>query len=394
MSSDTDDRDSNGPIAFALVCGAGLSTALGASMVYFPKLVQMTSKYTLASSLGMSAGVMLYVSFAEISMKSLDSFVEAGDDDDTAFMKSTGCFFAGALFMILLDFVVHALVNTKRTELDAVFQQGQSITRDPLKISVVSSDAGEGDEVAGILPSVLDDDANPNLIEHAPSLDSKRDNEVEGKTVPHCVGCSTDPSNELEHWKNLAAEEDKINAADDNVNVGEAVAVNSTSTKGTMDTCEETEDKELMKMGLNTAVAIALHNFPEGLATFVAAMDDPSVGAVLAIAIGIHNIPEGICVALPIYYSGSSRRKAFAWALLSGISEPIAGLFGWFILSNSLSPTTYAILFGLVSGMMVTISTKELLPTAHRYDKDDKVVTYSFIGGMAIMALSLALFRI
>merc|ERR1719503_109424 len=137
----------------------------------------MTSKYTLASSLGMSAGVMLYVSFAEISVKSLDSFVEAGDDDDTAFMKSTGCFFAGALFMILLDFVVHALVNTKRTELDAVFQQGQSITRDPLKISVVSSDAGEGDE-----------DANPNLIEHAPSLDSKRDNEVEGKIVPHCVG--------------------------------------------------------------------------------------------------------------------------------------------------------------------------------------------------------------
>ena len=156
----------------------------------------------------------------------------------------------------------------------------------------------------------------------------------------------------------------------------------------------EIEQKKLVKMGLSTAVAIALHNFPEGLATFVAALDDPSVGAVLAIAIGIHNIPEGLCVALPIYYATGNRWKAFMWGCLSGLSEPVAALLGWLVLAKAMGENVYAILFGLVSGMMVIISLKELIPTAHRYDPQDTVVTYSVIGGMVIIALSLALFKL
>lgn len=154
------------------------------------------------------------------------------------------------------------------------------------------------------------------------------------------------------------------------------------------------EQKKLVKMGLSTALAIALHNFPEGLATFVAALDDPSVGAVLAVAIGIHNIPEGLCVALPIYYATGNRWKAFMWGCLSGLSEPVAALLGWAVLANAMSDNVYAILFGLVSGMMVIISLKELIPTAHRYDPEDTVVTYSLIGGMVIIALSLVLFKL
>jgi len=152
------------------------------------------------------------------------------------------------------------------------------------------------------------------------------------------------------------------------------------------------ENRKLVKMGINTAIAIGLHNFPEGLATFVAALSDTRVGTVLAIAIGIHNIPEGLCVALPIYYATGNRVKAFSWALISGASEPLAALLGWAILANSFSDQLYAILFGLVSGMMIIISIRELLPTAHRYDFEDTVVTYSFIAGMIIMALSLVLF--
>merc|ERR1712072_176356 len=83
------------------------------------------------------------------------------------------------------------------------------------------------------------------------------------------------------------------------------------------------DNGKLQKMGLMTALAIGIHNFPEGLATFVATLHDPNVGAALAVAIGIHNIPEGLCVSIPIYYSTGSRTKALAWALLSGISEPI-----------------------------------------------------------------------
>merc|ERR1711957_482696 len=155
---------------------------------------------------------------------------------------------------------------------------------------------------------------------------------------------------------------------------------------------EALEQKKLAKMGLNTALAIALHNFPEGLATFVAALEDPSVGAVLAIAIGIHNIPEGLCVSLPIYYATGNRWKAFMWGVLSGVSEPVAALLGWAVLATSFSQSMYAVLFGLVSGMMVIISLKELLPTAHKYDPNDTVVTLSLIFGMVIIAVSLILF--
>lgn len=146
-------------------------------------------------------------------------------------------------------------------------------------------------------------------------------------------------------------------------------------------------------MGFSTALAISLHNFPEGLATFAAALADPSVGAVLAIAIGIHNIPEGLCVGLPIYYATGNRWKAFLWGCLSGLSEPVAALLGWAVLANSMSQAAFATLFGLVSGMMVMISFKELLPTAHRYDPEDTVVTYSVVIGMAIMAVSIVLFN-
>jgi zinc transporter ZupT len=157
-------------------------------------------------------------------------------------------------------------------------------------------------------------------------------------------------------------------------------------------TQEETD--KLMRMGINTALAIGLHNFPEGLATFVAALNDARVGGILAIAIALHNIPEGLCVAMPIYYATGSRWKAFGWAALSGASELLGALLGWAVLANSFSDDMYAVLFGLVAGMMVIISVRELLPTAHRYDPEDTVVTNSFMVGMAIMALSLVLFTL
>lgn len=146
------------------------------------------------------------------------------------------------------------------------------------------------------------------------------------------------------------------------------------------------------KMGLMTALAIGLHNFPEGLATFVATLHDPSVGAALAVAIGIHNIPEGLCVSIPIYYSTGSRTKALAWALLSGISEPIGALLGYLVLMDRMGPMAYGIVFGFVGGMMVYICLHELIPTAHRYDPEDRVTTATIILGMTIMALSLVLF--
>lgn len=148
----------------------------------------------------------------------------------------------------------------------------------------------------------------------------------------------------------------------------------------------------VLRYSIFLPVLCSLHNFPEGLATFLSTLADPSVGIVLAIAIAIHNIPEGICVAMPVYYATGSRWKAFGWAVLSGLSEPFAALLGWVVLASVFSDALYATLFGVVAGMMVIISTRELMPTAHRYDPEDSVVTYSFMVGMAIMALSLVLF--
>lgn len=125
----------------------------------------------------------------------------------------------------------------------------------------------------------------------------------------------------------------------------------------------------------------------------MAVLDNPQVGASVAIAIAIHNIPEGICVAMPIYYATGSRVKAYVWATLSGMTELVGAFLGWVVLRRVITPIVYGILFGLVAGMMTYISIKELLPTAHRYDPEDKVTTYFFFAGMLIMALSLVLFQ-
>merc|ERR1719284_1914203 len=156
-----------------------------------------------------------------------------------------------------------------------------------------------------------------------------------------------------------------------------------------------TKDSKLHRMGVNTAAAISIHNFPEGLATFVATLVDPAVGATLAVAIAIHNIPVGLCVALPIYYSTGSRLKGFLCGLLSGISEPVGAFIGWVIIKSTgedMNQVVYGILFGVVAGMMVMIVLLELLPTGYRYDPSDKVVTNSMMIGMFVMAVSLCLF--
>jgi len=314
MTADLD----NAGLGFGLVVAAGLSTAVGAAAVYFNSIVRLASKSVLAAGLGFSGGVMLYVSFVEIFVKSQGAFAEAIEDEAHAYMAATGCMFGGMLLMRLLAVLVHALDQNHKCH-DA---EGPTI-RSPV-----------------LSPGTIPDapPAEPGLVE-APD---------EG------------PSPEG------AAEEAK-------------------------------KDARLQAMGLNTALAIALHNFPEGLATFVATLADPSVGVTLAVAIAIHNVPEGMCVALPIYYASGSRHKGFFWALLSGLSEPVGAAIGYLIIKGSgedMNQTVYGVLFGVVAGMMIMIVLLELMPTALRYDPADKYVTNSMVLGMVVMAASLVLFTV
>lgn len=148
---------------------------------------------------------------------------------------------------------------------------------------------------------------------------------------------------------------------------------------------------KLERMGRLAALAIAIHNFPEGLATFVAALTDPSIGVPITLAIALHNIPEGISVSVPIYFATGSRKKAFWLSFLSGMSEPLGALIGYAILRTYYSPVIFGSVFASVAGIMVFISIDELFPAAKEYGQGH-VAVYGLMGGMAIMALSLLLF--
>ena len=242
--------------------------------------------------------------------------------------------------------------------------------------------------------------------------------EEDDMVVPHCIGCSPDPVGELHQWQNqaqrevdenrgvttLSPEEISENSVEQvdlqQVGTGEEQQHSTTpltlleSGKGDTKKEDVQEKRKLVRMGLQTALAIALHNFPEGLATFIAFLDEPAIGIAFAIAIAIHNIPEGFCVSLPVYYATGNRRKAFLWGTFSGVTEPIGALIGWLFFRNGLNLALYGVLFGIVGGMMVMISLRELLPTAFRYDPRDTVVTNSLVAGMFVMSLSLVLFRV
>jgi len=149
--------------------------------------------------------------------------------------------------------------------------------------------------------------------------------------------------------------------------------------------------KKLRRMGVFTALAIGIHNFPEGLATFTATLTDPNLGIAIAVAVAIHNIPEGIAVSVPIYYATGSRLKAFKLSFLSGLSEPVGALVGYLIFMPFFSPMVFGILFASVAGIMVFISLDELLPSAEEFGEHHLTII-GVIAGMAVMALSLLLF--
>ncbi len=149
---------------------------------------------------------------------------------------------------------------------------------------------------------------------------------------------------------------------------------------------------KLMRMGLFTALAIAIHNFPEGLATFLATLEDPGIGVAIAVAIALHNIPEGISVAVPIYYASESKKSAFIFSLLSGLAEPIGAVIGYIILRPLLSNAVTGAMFGAVAGIMVYISLDELLPTSRAFGKGHDSL-FGLLSGMAVMAFSLLLMQ-
>lgn len=206
------------------------------------------------------------------------------------------------------------------------------------------------------------------------------------------------PSAENPHEIHSAREKEALHAQP----AGEGLAQ---SAAGLKDDAEEQEGEHdhvpaqghLMRMGLFTALAITIHNFPEGVATFLAALDDPSLGLAIAVAVALHNIPEGISVSVPIFYATGNRRKAFLYSVASGLAEPLGAIVAYVCLrmifgggDAAFPPQVMGILFGMVAGIMVYISVDELLPTSQAYGKSHDSI-YGLVAGMGVMAVSLLL---
>ena len=151
----------------------------------------------------------------------------------------------------------------------------------------------------------------------------------------------------------------------------------------------------LQKLGVMSAIAIAVHNFPEGMATFIGALNDAQMGAGITFAIAVHNIPEGIAVAIPIYYATKSKSKSLLYATLSGLTEPVgAGIcYGITALSGiqiESAGAAFPLILSAVAGIMIYISLDELLPTAEKYGKHHIAIA-GVVAGMAVMGVSLLL---
>lgn len=286
-------------IAFVLTSLAGLSTGLGAVIAFFAK---RTNYRLLSVCTGLSAGVMLYVSFMEILPGGIAEIARSGLGERWAALWGTLGFFAGIALIFLIDRLVPEAENPHET--------------------------------------------------HAPAEYAEL----------HDASAPTPP--EARHHV-------------------EATALHNHG--------------RLLRMGLFTALAIGIHNFPEGLATFLTALENPRLGVAIAIAIALHNIPEGISVSVPIYYATGSRMKAFVWSCLSGFAEPVGAAVIWGILALIYRSPTFTpppMLLGMVSGavagIMVFISLDELLPASRAYGKEHDSL-YGLVAGMALMAASLLL---
>ena len=286
-------------LAFALTLAAGLSTALGAVIAFF---APRANARFLSVCTGLSAGVMLFVSFVELFPEGVARLGGAGFAERPAFLLGALGFFLGIALIFLIDRLVPGPENPHETHAPA---------------------------------------------EYAPLRDP---------------AAPTPP--EARHHLEETARHNRAG---------------------------------LLRMGLFTALAITVHNFPEGLATFLAALDDPALGLAVTVAIALHNIPEGISVSVPIYYATGDRRRAFLWSCLSGLAEPVGALALWGLLAlfagDALAhppPMLMGLVSAGVAGIMVFVSLDELLPASRAYGKGhDSLI--GLVAGMAAMALSLGL---
>ena len=333
--------------AFALSIAAGMSTCIGGLIVFFRGLVQLASPRTLSISLSLSAGVMIFISLVEIFGKSVESY-ENGFQEVVLINDTLSCGELGYEFISKSSDGKYHCSNC-----DTICEGHSWLAAAGTFAIGVFIIFGMDYIVGKISP-----DAHEELeISHLNKLQDTNQQSYEGTRQFH---------------GSIESIEEGFAKKNDGYS-------NLTS-------------RQLNRTGVLTALAIGLHNIPEGVATYVGAIGDTRVGAALAIGIALHNIPEGIAVATPVYFATGNRLRAFMWTFVSALAEPLGAILAWLIIGDGLNSYIEGIMFGIVCGMMVTISFKELVPNAIKYYSEGNTVIFSILCGMAIMALSLILF--
>lgn len=335
-------------LAFGLTIIAGLSTSIGSLIAFLSK---KPNRKFLSFTLGLSAGVMIYISLAEMLMESIE-ILKPKYGDKSAYLYAILMFFAGIALILLIDrFVPEASNPHEVKEMKEVEETIKEET--PINLDL--------------------DEAPINLDSEV--LENKEE-------VPATCECIT-------HVKDLSPFKRRRLAK---LRKGELNPVDPEECVEFGD-CQQTrvKKKALLRSGLFTALAIAIHNFPEGMATFVSGLQGLEVALPIVIAISLHNIPEGISVSVPLYYATGSKKKAFFWSALSGFAEPLGALFAYLILLPFFSVTLLGFLNAFVAGIMVFIALDELLPSAIQTGETHLPI-YGVIVGMAVMAFSIYAF--
>ncbi|EER12400.1 integral membrane protein, putative [Perkinsus marinus ATCC 50983] len=344
---------SNAGLGIGLTFVAGAATMLGGviSMIIDPH-----NQRFMAGALATAAGVMIFVSFTEIFPQAVDLFQE-GDtfDEDHAFMMANLVYFLATLLCMAADWGSrkwHSWSRHRRT------------TKEATAAESTPEDLENEEDPHGVAPAAI-------------ALQELTDGLFEPHNGPVIkVELSGLSQNEPRRVPEFSEMSTNSNLADVEATHEEAVH----------------HRLELLKVALFTAGAICLHNFPEGILTFIGTVQDPSVGVSLAVAIAVHNIPEGIAVASPILRATGSKKQALLWCSISAIAEPLGGILAWLVRSEEFSDDTYAVMYACSAGVMVYIAAAKLFVTACHLDRH--WCPGGFILGTAVMAIALVLCRL
>eukprot|EP00929_Paragymnodinium_shiwhaense_P033993 TRINITY_DN18551_c0_g2_i1.p1 TRINITY_DN18551_c0_g2~~TRINITY_DN18551_c0_g2_i1.p1 ORF type:complete len:365 (+),score=79.76 TRINITY_DN18551_c0_g2_i1:92-1186(+) len=323
-------------LAWLLVLLAACSTMLGASLVCL-RLSERAEKTFVACSIAAASGVMLYVGVAELFTKATEEFVAGGFSDDMASRYATAAFFSGCFVYYTMSMIAHR-VGASAEPSAAVDKQAQ----------MTATDVSDGKAQSDVAPNAA------------------------------AVPCEAGDVEKVA--------DDKLAAFSD----AEETPVASVSKTEEKVKLKDATSSGLQLSGIKAAFALALHNFPEGMASYMLTYAETRSGMNIAFGIILHNIPEGLCVAMPIYFATKSYAKAFGWAAFSAAAELLGGALGAAIASSGDEPHTMSgFLFGFVNGLIIGIVCLEFIPTAQEMEPAGKLWPLFFLLGMVVIALTL-----